>query len=267
MTKERKSHHPLEGGSRVTAYTFDPQELILLTDSKDPLYDKRVHDPVGREYILNIADLGVETPILVRNRGGQSIVTKGKQRTKAALTLNALTAGVKYTGDIKAVHVAIKEFGADTEFVKLLTRFTKGRALKIKAVPNNSGDDQRVRLAMRAENAHRRGSELADTISWAREEHEKYGTSLDDIARAEGVSVATVKRWTKDTKETKPPKKRGKATRPSAKQVAELADRISAQATPRERALLHWILGTSNGVDVAEMFLGTAHSSTAEARA
>lgn len=253
-TEAKKQHHPLRGGSRISAYTFDPLELVMITDEHDPLYDRRVHKSIvnRREFLLTIADLGVETPILVRNRDGQSIVTKGKQRTKGTIIVNALTAGVKYTGDLKCVHEAIEELGKDEEFVKMLTRFSKGKALKIPAKPNNAGDDARVRLAMRVENAHRINDARAETIEWVKEEHEKYGTSAEDIARSENVSVATVKRWLKTGDPTAPKKKRGKAARPSTKKIEEVLAKIATLATARELALLDWARGKTK--DVVSLF-------------
>lgn len=269
MTTERKAHHPLEGGSRISAYTFDPSELTLITDSKDPLYDVRVEDPIDRAFALNIAARGVQTAIDVRRRGAQSIVIRGKQRTKAVIVVNVLAAGAAYTGPIKAIHNAIHEFGADADFVKKVTLWVK-KALKIRALPANAGDDRDARMSMRTENAYRRGDSLQARIRFAQEEHERYGTPADEIAANENVSVATVKRWlAMDSSTPRRPKKRGKASRPSGKQIATLVEQIRVHATPRELALLDWIQGRTNGKEsVAEHFLGTASNGVrGEARA
>ena len=75
------------------------------------------------------------------------------------------------------------------------------------------------------------------------------------------MSVATVKRWlAADSSTPRKAKKRGKATRPSTKQIVALVDQIRVHATPRELALLDWVQGKTNGKSVAEHFLGTAHA-------
>lgn len=262
--EKRKSHHPLEGGSRISAYTFDTNELTIITDPKDPLYDRRVEDPLKREFVLNIALRGVDTAINIRRRDTQNVVVRGKQRSKAVIVVNALAAGVPYTGPIRAVHAAIREFGADEDFVKKISLFVK-KPLKLRALPANSGDERDARLGMRAENAHRHGDPLAMQIQFVQEEHEKYGTAIADLAANENVSEATIKRWLKmDPNARGPRKKRGKATRPGAKAIEALVEQIRVHMTPRESALLDWIRGKTNGKDIAEHFLGTAERRKAE---
>lgn len=266
MTTDRKHHHPLEGGRRISAYTFDTDELTLITDVHDPLYDKRIEDPLDRAFVLNIAARGVQTGIDVRRRGAQSIVVRGKQRTKAVTVVNALACGVAYTGAVKAVHTAIHEFGADSDFVKKVTLWVK-KPLKIRALPANAGDERDARLSMRAENAYRHGDPIQERIRFVQEEHEKYGTPVEEIALNENVSTATAKRWLKtDLSTPRGPKKRGKATRPSRSQIDALVEQIRVHATPRELALLDWARGKTNGKSVAEHFLGTAREAK-EARA
>lgn len=249
MTDKRRSHHPLEGGSRVDAYAFDPRDLTLLTDKGDPLYDKRVEDPISREFVLDIAIRGPHTPIAVRRRDPNRIVVRGKQRTKACHVLNALTAAVPYTGDVKAIHTAIKEFGAALDFVKQLTTFTRGKSLKLKVMAANAGDDRDARLAMRSENAHRHGDLLAERVRYIQDEIEKYGTAPEDLALAEGVSVATIRRWSKMNTTTRTPKKkRGKASRPSRKQIETMYESHRDKLSMRERAIFDWVLGSTNDV-------------------
>lgn len=232
----------LTGGSRLNAYTFDARELTLITDVKDPLYDKRIERTITRERVLEIALRGVETPITVRRREGKNIVSKGKQRTKTVHVVNAIAAGVPYTGSIKAVLHAIKEFSADEALVKQLVSFTKGKPLKIKAVAGNSGEDKDVRLSMRAENAHRDGDSLTERIKYVQEEHEKYGTSIEELAIAENVHTGTIRRWLKRDADATPVKA-PKAKRPSMKAVIELAEQIGGDLTPRERSIVDFVNG------------------------
>ena len=122
--------------------------------------------------MLNIAARGVQTGIDVRRRGSDSIVLRGKQRTKSVIVVNALACGVPYTGPIKAIHTAIHVFGADEDFVKKVTLWVK-KPLKIRALPANAGDERDARMSMRAENAYRHGDPLQERIRFAQEEHER----------------------------------------------------------------------------------------------
>ena len=268
MTTERKSHHPLEGGSRISAYAFSTPELTLIGDPHDPLYDHRIETrKLTREFLLSIAMRGVETPISVRRRGKDNVVIRGKQRTKGVIVVNALCPGIPYTGPVKSIHEAIREFGADQDFVKKVTEWVT-KALKIRAVPANAGDERDARMSMRVENSMRYGDVREETIRAAKAEHEKYGTSAEDIATSEGVSVATARRWlATDLSAPKGSKKRSKHGRPTNKQIRNFAEQVQAHLTPREAALLDWIAtGKSSGKNIAELFLGIAREPVAHVR-
>jgi hypothetical protein len=260
MTTERKSHHPLEGGSRISAYAFATNELTLISDPHDPLYDHRIESrKLTREFLLSIAMRGVETPISVRRRGSDNIVIRGKQRTKGVIVVNALGPGIPYTGPVKSIHAAIREFGADQDCVKKVTTWVT-KPLRIRAVPANAGDEKDARMSMRVENSMRYGDVREETIRAAKAEHEKYGTSAEDIATSEGVSVATAKRWlATDLSAPRGSKKRSKGGRPSIKQIGNLIERVRVHMTPREVAILDWVTtGKAAEKSVAELFLGTA---------
>lgn len=251
----KRSRTALTGGSRLNAYTFDARELTLITDTKDPLYDKRIERKITRERVLEIALRGVQTPITVRRRDGKNIVTKGKQRTKTVHVVNAVSAGVPYTGAIKAVMHAIKEFSADEALVKQLVLFTKGKPLKIQAVAGNSGEDKDVRLSMRAENAHRDGDPLTERIKYVQEEHEKFGTSIEELAIAENVHTGTIRRWLKREADAAPVKA-PKAKRPSMKAVVALTEKIRefTDTTPRERVLMDFVNGVCDEEHLLKVF-------------
>lgn len=65
-----------------------PEDLILITDPKDPLYDPRIDLPVTNEQILNVMALGVKENILIARRGEKYVVVNGRQRTKWAIAAN-----------------------------------------------------------------------------------------------------------------------------------------------------------------------------------
>src|SRR6185369_8617298 len=119
---------------RTPAFAFDPRDLVLVTDKRDPLFDLRVFRPITREAVEDVAIRGVHTPIRVKRRGDESVVVMGRQRTKRAMVANHLGAGQSYTGSLKSVHDAISELGQDVEFVKRLTTFMGGRPIKITAL-------------------------------------------------------------------------------------------------------------------------------------
>lgn len=234
--------------ARTPAFTFEPNKLTIITDHADPLYDPRLNLPIRRAMLIDIAVRGIHTPISVRRRGKLNIVVAGKQRTKHAVVLNALVAGIKYEGILASVRDAIHEFGADADLVKQLAAFTGGKPLRIRAVAANSGEDLAARMLMRSENAQRVGDAKAERIRAIRDEVERFGTPVDELAAAEGVSEATVKRWLKSDPDAKP-KKRGKATRPGLSAIKKLAASLNGEA-PAFKLALRWVAGEATSADV-----------------
>lgn len=256
----------LDKGKRISAYTFDPLELTLITDPSDPLFDRRVNDamlpsdPLVTGFLLSIAIKGVETLISVKKResanGQEIIVRAGKQRTKGVHIVNALGAGVPYEGDVQAIHDAIAAFGEDVEFVKKITAFTGGRPLKIRAFPANAGDDAAARLSMEIENTYRRGNSVVESIRSVQAEHEKFGTSIEDLAFGRGVTEPTIRRWLKlDTyaeKKTKPARTAPKP--PTQKRIKSFAFLMASVLTEREKLLLGWVHGERTPDELAAEF-------------
>jgi ParB family transcriptional regulator, chromosome partitioning protein len=78
------------------APTYDPDDLVLVTDDKSPLYDERVHLPVDEGLVKNImfapdgVPLGVIKAIIGRRNSetGDIEVVDGRQRVKAAREAN-----------------------------------------------------------------------------------------------------------------------------------------------------------------------------------
>jgi ParB family chromosome partitioning protein len=92
----KASRDSLNAKGKKDAYMFDPDDLVLVTDEKSPLYDERVNLPVDENLVLNMlfapdgVPQGVLEPITVaRNtETGKVEVVIGRQRVKAAREAN-----------------------------------------------------------------------------------------------------------------------------------------------------------------------------------
>ena len=71
-------------------YTFDTDQLTLVTDKKHPLYDTRVELPVDETLVESILMFGVLDPIKVTRdaSNGKLYVVDGRQRFKATVEAN-----------------------------------------------------------------------------------------------------------------------------------------------------------------------------------
>lgn len=92
----KASRDNLNNKGKKDAYTFDPEDLVLVEDPKHPLYDKRVHLPVSESLVLNMMHApdgvpqGVLEPITVARDpdSNKILVVIGRQRVKAAREAN-----------------------------------------------------------------------------------------------------------------------------------------------------------------------------------
>lgn len=245
---------------RAPAFSFDPRELVMPNQPDDDLYDPRVEGlPVTREDVLLVISQGA-APIEVRKRDKETVIVDGKQRNKAMIVANVLGAGCIYKGPVKSVRAAIDELSKDEEFVQRVRSLMKGRQMRIRAVAANAGDSRDSRIKMRARNRSHQDT-MEERIKWAQEEHERWGTSVDDIADAEGETVQTVRRWLSPTT-PKPRKPRGPSARPAvavlkkvlADGVPELGTLLKIELGPRERMLLRMFVEGVNTVGFREEF-------------
>jgi ParB family chromosome partitioning protein len=70
---------------------FDPEDLVIVTDPKHPLYDERVNLPLSQALIANILHIGrVIEPVVVRKNPetGAVEVVAGRQRVRAVREIN-----------------------------------------------------------------------------------------------------------------------------------------------------------------------------------
>ena len=92
----KASRDALNAKGKRDAYMFDPNDLVLVTDEKSPLYDERIHLPIDEALVANImfapngTPQGVLEPInAMRNtETGKVEVIDGRQRVKAAREAN-----------------------------------------------------------------------------------------------------------------------------------------------------------------------------------
>lgn len=197
-----------ENASRTVAFSFDPEELVLIEDPKHPLYDARVKLPLKPEFIANIAAIGVVEPVIVRRIDGKPVVIDGRQRVRAARVVN------------------------------VRARKNCETTLKVPVVVRN-GDEADAYTVTVSLNEQRQDDPKREKIAKA-QRLSQLGRSEGDIALAMGVSVPTVKRMLRaEVKASVPAKRRGKATRPSAKKIQAVIDRAGGEIEPA----LQWAVG------------------------
>ena len=69
---------------------FDPEDLVEVHDKKSALYDERIHLGLNEAHILNVMEVGVIEPIVVRKNGEND---KGQPIVEVAAITDGQTAG------------------------------------------------------------------------------------------------------------------------------------------------------------------------------
>lgn len=148
---------------RINAFSFAPEDLILIDDKNDPLYDPRVELPIDEAMVRSIMAHGVLEPILVRKDGDRAVVLDGRQRVKNAVEAN-------------------KRLKAEG-----------GLLIKVPVMPRR-GDDADAFSVMITTNEHRIDD---DVLSKAKKAQRllNFGRSIPEVAVTFGVSEATIKNW------------------------------------------------------------------------
>ena len=160
----KKSKDAYGALSQTNLLGFDPEDLVIVTDPKSPLYDPRIEDPLTEEFILNIKTHGVIQPIAVwkNPETGKTEVVFGRRRTRGCIEANK-------------------------------RRQAEGLpALQVPAVVRR-GSAEQMAAAMVIENENReddtplrRGQKMARLLT--------YGYGEADVANIFGCTVQTVKR-------------------------------------------------------------------------
>jgi ParB family chromosome partitioning protein len=142
-----------KGVSRTDAFLFDPEELILVLDEQDPLYDPRVHLPLDEALVLNVMVNGVIEPVIITVNTPKVII--GRQRVKAAREANKrLAAEGKETIRIPA----LRRRGEDSDLYGVLITENELRR----------GDTplEQVRKAQKLLNLGKRPEEVCIAFGW-----------------------------------------------------------------------------------------------------
>lgn len=151
--------------SRFSGFWFDPEDLVIIEDPKDSLYDARAKLAPNESLVRNIAHFGILEPVLVTRRGSAGIVVDGRQRVRAAREANK----------------RLKEAGLEQVKVPCILR---------------AGDDAHLFGILCTANEHRLNDtplERAKKASRLRD----LGRSEEEIALTFGVSKAAVTKWLK----------------------------------------------------------------------
>lgn len=210
--------------SRLNAFSFNPADLVLITDPRDPLYDARVLLPLKPEFIANIRAVGILQPALVRKGlDGRAIVVDGRQRVKAALAINEAD-------------------GQETIKVPCVVR---------------RGDEADAYTATVSANEHRQDDPVREKAAKA-QRLAQLGRSEGDIAIAMGCSLATVKKYldTSVKEHVKKEKKiRTASMRPKTKDLKRLFKNVPGdlRLSARERVLIGFVMGTEDEAILLEM--------------
>jgi len=233
-----------------------PHELVLITDPKDPLFDKRVFLPLTDEAILNIAAVGYVQPVSARLRGNDALVVDGIQRTKRGLVINHVVGQHEYKGGIPAVREAIARLSDATSKIgrRIVELCPKGVKVPLSI---HRGEERDAFAAKVSANEFRTDDALVERARKA-QQMARHGHDEADIAATfAGVHVQTVKRWLAMDldKERGPRKPRTKKAKPTAKRVGDvLSQGETWNMTQREQALLEWVLGKRDHGALAKAF-------------
>lgn len=73
---------------RGTIFLLDPEDVVIVTDPSDPLYDERVNLPLDEKMVLNMMHCGVVKVVEITKRGDEAVVVDGRQRIKHAREAN-----------------------------------------------------------------------------------------------------------------------------------------------------------------------------------
>lgn len=163
---------------RKDLFMVNPEDLVLITNPKHPLFDKRVKLPIDEAKVENVAEFGVHTPVDVVKEivaadclpaegcaAGEEVlvVVKGRQRVKWARAANLL---LKAAGkELLRVPVQVKKLEVGVAFGIMMGE--------------NSCREEEGMLA-KADKAAR---------------YIELGHTEEEAARAAGVTPQAVKQW------------------------------------------------------------------------
>lgn len=199
----------------LAGFTFDPDDLHIIFDKKDPLYDPGAHEELKPEFVESIRQLGIGQAVLIRkNADGKPEVVDGRKRVRAARLLNSGSA-----------------------------QFLPNEKIMVPCTTRR-GDAPSAYLMTIALNEHRKAPDPRIAKIAKAQRMANLAIPEGDIALALGVSPKTVKRLL--NADPKPParKARSKARGPSTRVIRDCAGRINkADLSPDARSILQWVAG------------------------
>jgi ParB family chromosome partitioning protein len=149
--------------SRFSGFWLDPEELVIIDDPKDPLYDARAKLTANDALVRNISHFGVLEPVMVTRRGSSGVVVDGRQRVRAAREANK----------------RLKEAGLELVKVPCILK---------------AGDDAHLFGILCTANEHRLGDTPLEKAKKAARLRDM-GRSEEEIAVTFGVSKSAVVNW------------------------------------------------------------------------
>jgi len=208
-------------------FRFSPDDLVLITDKSDPLYDKRVDEPFDESLTRSILVHGNIEPIVVCKIDGKPVVVDGRRRTKAGREANRRSVEA---GGIPILLQCVYRTGTETDLYSVLVSANEHRR-----------DDSSIEKAEKANKMLNLGADIGQ------------------IAESFGVTKTTVTNWLKllelppeerkaitDGEQTatraiaKKPRKQNKAR--ALRKTSEIKKRKEAATDPIEIAVLEWVL-------------------------
>ncbi len=254
MTERKSTKTTVEAARMGGVYSFWPHELVMITDPKDKLYDQHIEEEIPDGAVVNVAAHGILQTARVVRRDGEPIVIAGHQRTKRAHVVNHIVSVRKYDGTLKSVRDSIKRIEGNEELVRRILQLAP-KGVKVPAIVSTRTDEAHARAIKVAEQVWRRKEDPVAIQADEAQRMTELGFSVEDIATEMNISAATVRRYLKfDTSKPRERKKRGKATRPGAKQIQVFFAKVKDKLNKRERLLLEWILEGGSGVDCENAF-------------
>jgi DNA-directed RNA polymerase specialized sigma24 family protein len=237
---------------RTVAFAAHAHELTVITDPKDPLYDRSIHDLIADSFLLSIATHGVLQDLKAQDRNGTPIVVFGKQRWKAATVIDHLVGAHLYKGKIAPVVDAIDRH-RNSDLGKRIIELVGAKGIRLTVRPlAPAGGAAKVRKVMGAENAHRRAVTPQENAFNA-QRLDALGVSHEEIAEDLGVPLSSISRLLKLDPDAPPKARKARTTlvRPGAKKLEAARDAIG----PGDGWLvLDWVLGLSPAKDLIKRF-------------
>lgn len=211
---------------RTVAFAIWPHEVDLVTDPKDPYFDRRVFDEIDRGVLVSVARHGYQHNIKIVQVDGRHIPVFGKGRTKIGLVINHLAAVHPYEGDLKPVLDCIAELKGGIVHDLILQHVgEKGVRMMATPMPAAGGALKAQRL-MAVENTHRRAESDAQRAERAQRLLELGVPEVEIMEDLDIKTKATLHRLLKFDPDAPPatPKTRTKSTRPTKNRIAAIAD-------------------------------------------